>query len=265
MEGIYTLKNNQYGILALYNTRIKTYSNGLVKLKKNSFGIIIGRPGRNLKTGKSTSEELDKYNIRHMKEKKEKIMDLALNNSHWEYFVTLTFDKTNFKNGEYSHEEALKLLRKFIDNQHHQNNGMSYLMVAEFHKSGQLHFHGLFSNVPSWNLVPARYKKSNRLIKENGKQVYHLTNYKLGYTTVSEVESQDKVSNYISKYISKELMKLKFKKSFWYSTDLEKPKIDFKYYENDLKDIFTENVIYSDKFLKLDSSIEVLNYKKIEN
>ncbi len=261
MENCLTLKNEQQGVFALYNTKIKIYSNGLVKLKKTSFDIVKGRVGRNTKNGSSNLEELDKLNKKHLREKKEKIMDLALNNSHWEYFVTLTFDKKEFKEGKYSHEEALNLLRKFIDNQHHQNPNMSYLMVAEFHKSGQLHFHGLFSNVPKWNLIPARYPKSNRLIKENGKQVYNVVNYKLGYTTVSEVESQEKVSNYISKYISKELMNLKFKKSFWYSKDLEKPKVDFRYYENDLKDIFTENVIYNDMFNRLDSKIELLNYQ----
>lgn len=101
-------------------------------------------------------------------------MDLALNKSHWQFFVTLTFNDKEFKNGVYSHDEALELLRKFINNQKHQNPFMSYLMVAEFHKSGRLDFHGLLANVPKWNLIPARYPNSNRLIKENGKQIYNL-------------------------------------------------------------------------------------------
>ena len=264
MEGCFTLRNNQYGVLALYNTSKKIYSTGLVKLKKTSFGTIKGRVGKNTKNGNSTLEDLFKYHEKHLKEKKEKIMDLALNNNHWEYFVTLTFDDKEFKNG-YSHEEALKLLRKFIDNQQHQNKGMSYLMVSEFHKSGRLHFHGLFANVPKWKLKEARYPKSNRLIKENGKQIYNLTNYKLGYTTVSEVESQEKVSNYISKYISKELMNLKFKKSFWYSRDLEKPKMDYEYNVLDLKEKYTENVRYSNDFIRNDSKIEVLHYTEMSS
>lgn len=262
MEGLFTLKNKQLGVLVLYNTISKTYANGLVKLKKSSYGSIKGRVGMNNKTGCSTMEELEKYNQKHLKEKKEKIMDLALNNSHWQFFVTLTFNDKEFKNGVYSHDEALELLRKFINNQKHQNPFMSYLMVAEFHKSGRLHFHGLFANVPKWNLIPARYPNSNRLIKENGKQIYNLENYKLGYTTVSEIESQEKVANYISKYISKELMNLKFKKAFWYSKDLEKPKVDYNYYESDLKEIFTQNVKYNDMFIREDCKVELLNYVK---
>ena len=263
MEGCFTLRNNQMGVFALYNTTKKIYSNGLVKLKKSSYGNIKGRVGKNDKTGSSTLEELERYNQKHLKEKKEKIMDLALNNNHWEYFVTLTFNDKEFTNGVYSHEEALKLLRKFIDNQHHLNPFMSYLMVAEFHKSGRLHFHGLFANVPNWNLISARYPKSNRLIKKNGKQIYNLDNYKLGFTTISEVESQEKVSNYISKYISKELMKLKFKKAFWYSRDLEKPKLDYEYNEDKLENVYSnENVKYNKTFNKCDNSIEVLHFVK---
>ena len=78
MEGCFTLKNNQFGVLALYNTTKKIYSNGLVKLKKSSYGTIKGRVGKNTKTGNSTLDELQKYNQKHLKEKKEKIMDLVV-------------------------------------------------------------------------------------------------------------------------------------------------------------------------------------------
>ena len=263
MEGCFTLRNNQMGVFALYNTTKKIYSNGFVKAKKTSYGNIKGRVGKNDKTGNSTQEELDRYFQKHLKEKKEKIMDLALNNNHWEYFVTLTFNDKEFTNGIYSHEEALKLLRRFIDNQHHLNPFMSYLMVAEFHKSGRLHFHGLFANVPNWHLLTARYPKSNRLIKKNGKQIYNLINYKLGFTTISKVESQEKVSNYISKYISKDLMKLKFKKAFWYSRDLEKPKLEYEYNEEKLEQVYhNEQVKFNKTFDRYDNTIEVLHFEK---
>lgn len=260
MNDVLFLKNKEMGVVACYNTREKIYKNGLRKLQRNSFDTFVGKPTNNLHNGTSTSEECETYAKKHLKEKKEKILDLALNNDHWEYFVTLTFSDEEL-GGEYSHDKALKYLRRFIDNQQHQNKDMSYLMVAEFHKSGRLHFHGLFANVPKWNLIPARYPKSNRLIKKNGKQIYNLTNYKLGYTTVSEVESQERVSNYISKYINKELMNLKFKKAFWYSRDLEKPKLDYHYYEQSLKELYTNNVEYNEQFNRIDSTIELLNYR----
>lgn len=264
MNDFKLFKNENLGIIGCYNTREKIYKNGTHKLKKSSYDTFVGKISLNQHNGTSTDDELQKYVKRHLKEKKEKILDLALNNNHWKYFVTLTFDKESFKNGIYNHEEALTLLSKFIDNQKHQNPYMSYLMVAEFHKSGQLHFHGLFANVSNWNLQPARNPKTNRLIYKNGKQIFNLINYKIGFTTVSYVESQEKVSSYISKYITKQLITLKFKKAYWYSRDLEKPKLKFHYYENDLKDIYQDNITYTDKFIKGDCSIELLNFQGID-
>ena len=260
MNDVLSLKNKELGVIGCYNTREKIYTNGLRKLKRNSFDTFVGRPTNNIHNGTSTSEELDNYTKKHLKEKKEKILDLALNNNHWEYFVTLTFDDKHL-GGEYSHEKALEALRKWIDNQKHQNKNMSYLLVSEFHKKGKLHFHGIFANVSKWKLEKARYPKSNRLIIKNGKQIYNLTNYDLGYTTVSEVEDQERVSCYISKYITKELMNLKFKKAFWYSRDLEKPKLNYHYYEQTLKELYTNNVEYNETFSRIDSSVELLNYR----
>ena len=119
MENWLTLKNDQQGIFVLYNTVSKTYTNGLVKLKKTSYDVIKGRVGNNIKTGNSTIDELDRYHNKHLFEKKEKIMDLALNNSHWEYFVTLTFDDKEFGEEGYSHEKALRLLRRFMKFSNH--------------------------------------------------------------------------------------------------------------------------------------------------
>lgn len=262
MNNVRIVKDDEHNSYFLHNTKEKIYKNGIHKLNKKSYVSVSGITRKNLHNGNSSEEDLEHYTKRHLKEKKEKILDLALNNDHWEFFVTLTFSDENL-GGEYSHELALKYLTRWINNQKHQNKYMSYLIVAEFHKSGRLHFHGLFSNVPKWNLVPARYAKSNRLIKVNGKQIYNLTNYKLGFTTVSEVESQERVSSYISKYISKELMNLKFKKAFWYSRDLDKPKINYHYYEQDLKELYTNNVEYSEQFNRNDFTIELLNYRDI--
>ena len=91
-------------------------------------------------------------------------------------------------------------------------------------------------------------------------QIYNLTNYKLGFTTISEIQDQEKVSNYISKYATKELITIKHKKRYWYSRNLEKPKIEYDYLwealtlEEYLKD---EKLSYYNKFDKIDCSIEV--------
>lgn len=135
---------------------------------------------------------------------------------------------------------------------------MTYLLVPEFHKSGRLHFHGLVSNVPKWNLIQARHYKTKRLIKVNGIQIYNLVNYNLGHTTISKIQSQEKVSNYISKYATKDLIKLKNKKRYWYSRNLEKPKTEYLYLESNLKQYLKEsNIAYINIFEKSHSITEI--------
>ena len=143
-----TLKNNSC-IYKIYNTKVREYITGLVKIKRTSFDIVKGRVVNNKHNGNSTEEQLNKYLKKRVKERKEKIIDLAFNNS-WEYFITLTFDSCNlnyFPNG-YSHEVAISLMVKWLNNLRHKNKNMRYIIVSEFHKeSKHLHFHGLFSNV----------------------------------------------------------------------------------------------------------------------
>lgn len=59
---------------------------------------------------------------------------------------------------------------------------MRYLIVPELHKSGRIHFHGVFSDVPNWRLSPAKNSKTGECIYKNGSQVFNLDNYKLGFT-----------------------------------------------------------------------------------
>lgn len=238
-----------------YNTVKKSYSNGTEKIKKTSFSNIkgISRGGRH--NGTSTTEQLEEKTKKYLKIVKTNIIDLAFNYNNWEYFITLTFDFR--KVGEYTHEKAIDMLKKWINNQKHQNKDMTYLLVPEFHKSGRLHFHGLIANVPKWKFTEAR-TPSGRLIKENGLQIYNLDNYNLGFTTISKIQDQEKVSNYISKYATKELITLKNKKRYWYSRNLEKPKIEYSYIETSLKEHLKDfEISYFEEFNKENCSIEV--------
>lgn len=246
---------NDHLCVALYNTKITKFNNGVVKYKKNSFISTKGICSTNRHTGTYTEEECDEKTRKYLKKVKENIINLAFNYSKWEYFITLTFDFRN--RGEYSHEKAIELLSKWINNQKHQNRQMIYLLVPEFHKSGRLHFHGLIANVPKWKLEEARTREG-RLIKKSGLQIYNLVNYKLGFTTISKIQDQEKVSNYISKYATKELITLKHKKRYWYSRNLEKPRIEYDYLFNSLQEHLKDKKLsYYDKFEKLDCSVEV--------
>lgn len=251
------------GFIEIFNTTEKVYSSGLRKIKRNSFDIIKGRLKDNSHNGKSTDEELDKYLKKRVKERKEKIIDLAFCNN-WKYFITLTFDTKNkkyFPNG-YSHDRAIQLLTMWLDNQRHKNKNMRYILVSEFHKeSGNLHFHGLFNNV-NWTFSSAINPHSGKEIVKNGCKIFNLNDYNLGFTTISEIKDSRKVSVYLSKYITKDLISLRNKKVFWYSRNLNKPKVIFRYLPNDLKDSF-DNFDFYKCFSKEHCKIEIAEINNI--
>lgn len=215
------IKNDRVGVVVEYNTLIKKYTTGVSKIRVNTYSNIKGLFRDNKHTGTSTEEQLERYRTKRVYKRQEQIRDLAYNFNEWEYFVTLTFDD-NFMNNEYTHDKAIKLLVRWIDNQKHQNPNMTYLLVPELHKSGRLHFHGLFARLSNWNLSPA-FSSKGRAIYKNGCRIYNLINYKLGFTTVSKIKDVDKVSFYISKYMTKELLNLKNRKNFWHSKNLKYP------------------------------------------
>lgn len=258
---VLTLCSNDIDIFYAYNSTLKKFDDNLVKCKRTSFDVIKGIPIYNKHDGTSTDEELELKTKAYLKKVKTNIIDLAYNNKNkFEYFITLTFSDKEI--GEYSHEKAIDLLKKWINNQKHQNKNMVYILVPEFHKSGRLHFHGLVGNVPRWKLEKAINPHTNKLIKINNTQIYNLTNYKLGYTTISKIKSHDKVTHYISKYATKELITLKSKKRYWYSRNLVKPKIEYGYLDTTLADYFKlENINYNDTFSTKNRDIEILTYQ----
>lgn len=240
-----------------YNTTKTIFKNGVEKIKKTSFSSTKGLSHKPEHNGSYSDRLLEEKTRKYLKRVKTNIVNLAFNYDNWEYFITLTFDFR--KVGEYSHEKAIELLTKWINNQKHQNIDMKYLLVPEFHKSGRLHFHGLVADVPKWKFEKSINPNTGKPIKQNGLQIYNLTNYKLGFTTISKIQDQEKVSNYISKYATKELITLKNKKRYWYSRNLEKPKTEYLYLEDNLSDYFKDSDIsYNNVFNKEHCSIEIM-------
>lgn len=255
------LKNNDIDTFYAYNLTLKKYTDNLVKAKKVNFACIKGFYRDNQHNGTMTDDELEEKSRKYLKQVKTNIIDLAYNNKDkFEYFITLTFDDDLI--GGYSHENAIECLKKWINNQKHQNPNMSYILVPEFHKKGRLHFHGLVGNVPNWKFEKAINSKTGNPMKINGSQIYNLTNYKLGFTTISKIKYQDKVTNYISKYATKELITLKSKKRYWYSRDLKKPVTELDFIDSNLTDYFKDkNIKYSDVIKSENREIELLNYQ----
>lgn len=233
---------NNHQILYEYNTTIKTYASGEKKLKHSSYSTFKGRLVKKSGAGSITAEEKEYLRYKNLYKSKQNLIDLAYHNSlitNWEYFITLTFDPDKVDSKNY--EVVSKEISKFINNLNKQNTNMKYILVPELHKSGAVHFHGIFSNMSNLKLVEARNKKNNRLIYKNGCKIYNITNYKLGYTTCSRVKGQEQVSVYISKYMTKNLIDLNFKKRYWSSRNLERPKIEYAYFNEETLNYYIDS------------------------
>ena len=134
----------------------------------------------------------------------------------WEYFVTLTFNPKKVNSFDY--DEVSKKLSQWIKNfKRRYAPDLKYIFVPELHKSGRFHFHGLIANIGSLDLIDSG-KKSK------GKVIYNLGNYKLGFSTATEIVDIKKTCSYFTKYITKDLCSTTFgKKRYWKSTNLDNP------------------------------------------
>lgn len=230
--------SSDFGTVANYNTTIKSYSDGTKKMIYSSYDKVKGTQKKsNSGSGNSSEEELARYKLINLSRVKQKIVDLAYENGcvePWQYFVTLTFD--NDRVGDrLDYDNICKYLIKWLNNQKHQNKDLEYLFVCEVHKKGGYHFHGIVKGVSNWKLEKAINPYTNRPIKINGTQIFNLTNYKLGFTTVSKIKNQEAVTVYISKYITKELLDIKNKRHYWSSKSLKLP--TYQYFSSNLEEI----------------------------
>lgn len=257
-----TLKNSTtHTILKRYNTVIKTYADGSQKIKSSNYSKFKGHSGKRDRSSKSDDEELKRLKYKNLYNTKSNLIDLVYHNSliePWEYFVTLTFNPEEVDSLDY--QEVSTALAKWINNMKHQNPLMSYILVPELHKSGRIHWHGVFKNVPNWNLVPARSPNTNRLIYKNGVQIFNLANYKYGHTTVSKIKNQEAVSVYCSKYMTKDMIDLAYKKRYWSSRNLKRPTKTYALFDESTLQFYIEKgkVTYqNDKSVFIESDFDI--------
>lgn len=204
-----------------YNTTIKYFENGTIKIKQTKYDKIVGNFQGNQYTLSSnnintlTEEEKEYKRKCYYYKVQREIKEIVLNNN-WTYFVTFT---CNLTDEEYTHEKCKQRLTNFLNYQRKKNPNMIYLVVPEFHKKGRLHFHALFDNV-NWNLKPAIDKNIGKVIKD----VFNIEEHKkYGYTTVSLVTSIERISTYILKYVTKDMINMIGQKKYWHSRNIKKP------------------------------------------
>lgn len=116
--------------------------------------------------------------------------------TRWEWFCTFTFspeksDRTNYK-------MCCKQMRTWLKNARDRKaENLQYLAVPELHKDMAWHFHVLLGNT-------GKLKFNDSGIVQNGKPVFNVPGWTLGFSTATRVQDTYRVQKYITKYITKE-------------------------------------------------------------
>lgn len=187
------------------------------------------------RVNKSMEYKHTKSEVRNdsMKRAKDSIFDYVLNND-FEYFFTGTINPEYCDSKE--PKEVLKPVTHWL-NHMQQRYGLSYLMIAERHKSGAIHFHGVLRSDKPLRMEdsgtklykgynkPVSNEKAEKLGLFGGRTVYNLKTWSFGFSTAIQLTG-DKMNTafYITKYITKDCKKI-FGRFFWHSRNLKKPQV----------------------------------------
>ena len=178
---------NQHGIT--HTARLKTHADGSVEVLAASRPVFRepgweerGRGGRKVAPGPAATAveavELSVWDLERMEDQarqrdsdslarskrraRTSVRDYALN-TPFRYFVTLTLDGARVD--RYDPAAVTRALNVWCDNQV-RRKGLAYVLVAELHKDGAIHFHGFFNDalpvVDSGTMVPPGGGKPKR-------------------------------------------------------------------------------------------------------
>lgn len=182
----------------------------------------------------------DRMNLqRSARRAKTAVFEYILAEWEFSYFVTLTLDRN--KVDRYDAKQAAKLLRTWVNNRV-QRKGLKYLIVAEYHKDGAVHFHGVVNGalemVDSGTVLrpgggkPVKVETVRRagLDPADCKTVYNLPEWGYGFSTAIELTGdREAVAGYVCKYITKELDFAKGDpekiggRFYWHSQNIRRP------------------------------------------
>ena len=255
-----------------HNTKVKSYPNGLQKVtvctkpifkdkgweerKKDTETGLISKP-------KDMTNEVRDDSLRRAKTA---VFDISMLNE-FTHFVTWTLDPGLIN--RYDPKEVSKKLKRFLTNMQ-QRYCLKYLVVAEHHKDGAIHMHGLISGNMKYidsctRLIPNHKKPvSIQIMKRYGlsensdgvRIVYNMPQWSLGYSTAIELTGDtERIANYITKYISKDFKKIFG--SFYYAGGtglIRKPSIqlyDINYADVNAKEYTVEAVEIGFKYFTL--------------
>ncbi len=139
----------------------------------------------------------------------------------FELYVTFTFEQNRD-----DIEKCRTQMENWLKNEKWRKGNFGYIIVAELHKDGALHFHALFKGYKG-KVVKAINPKTGKHLRKKGRLVYDLPSYTLGHVDVNKIDdsSQDrqKLINYLTKYLTKKMPLFPGRKRYWVSTGLNRP------------------------------------------
>lgn len=214
----------------MYNLKITEFPSGVTRVQIYGYEIeedyqrpecnepeteinpFDGRPTRVYR--EFPEPDLDRSLYESMRRTKSKVYDYSLANS-WDWFVTLTFSPE--KVDRYDYDSCVNALKHFLIVCRRKCPDLHYIFVPERHKDGAFHFHGLLASCEGLEFVPSG-------VQQNGKDVYNISGYKLGFSTATMVKDSFKAGGYVCKYITKDLCQVsKGRKRYWASRNLQMP------------------------------------------
>lgn len=230
MKNLVTLREGeayyqQKNVLKIYNDKYKLFvfkhskellQGGLV-INDNLTKKRIKGIGHNNLTEKERQHRIMENRARSMRRSKTKIADMIEMND-FKLFGTFTFSPK--KVDRYNDEEVVHKITTWLSNQKRVSK-FEHLIIPERHQDGALHFHGLLTDVPQDWLVVSDNKKDKQ-----GRTIYNLKPYTLGYSNFSYIENISATAKYCAKYIQKDLNVMGAgKRRYWHSKGLKMPRM----------------------------------------
>lgn len=165
------------------------------------------------------ADECQRIRNDSFKRSKDAIFEIAGANE-WKYMVTFTVDEA--KCDRYDREAVKKAFSTWLYDMS-KRKGLKALIIPEYHKDKAIHFHGLIND--SLKMVhsgtykikgtksPVKLstvkKKGLTVDGETVKDVYNVTDYKLGFSTAVKLDGNaTAVAYYMTKYCTKDLEKI---------------------------------------------------------
>ncbi|MDB5181064.1 MAG: hypothetical protein JWO54_827 [Candidatus Saccharibacteria bacterium] len=186
------------------------------------------REGFELKTKSSSklndnSELYESNEERSLRRTRKAIKDYALCND-FDLFATFTLADDRFND-----ERSKRRLATWFKNQRNRNGKFKYIIVAERHKNGALHFHALIGGYTGRLVYGVNPHNGEYISDGRGNFVRNFEEYKLGINSAKVIGNKDsktKTAYYLQKYINKDMVIVIGKNRYWASQGLNKPMID---------------------------------------